>query len=199
MQVSKVYITEKDITKLLLEKGANLKKDFKGYYVCPAHIQPQKIDLNNSNNNMSRIIWNEGEWLGGVDLYFDQYDVVQVETTYKVIIAGGRDFNNYELLCQKVDSILSKKLNTEIIEIVSGMANGADTLGVEYAKKRFLTYSEKPADWVKYGKAAGFKRNAEMASYANACICFWDGKSKGTKHMIDLAKKHNLDLRIIRY
>lgn len=55
------------------------------------------------------------------------------------------------------------------------------------------------ADWDKHGKAAGFKRNTEMAKYADALIAFWDGKSKGTKHMIDTAKSHNLKVRVIAY
>ena len=56
-----------------------------------------------------------------------------------------------------------------------------------------------PADWDKYGKAAGYKRNGEMARNADALIAFWDGKSRGTKHMIDLAKKYDLQARVVMY
>ena len=56
-----------------------------------------------------------------------------------------------------------------------------------------------PADWDKYGKKAGYIRNKEMARAADACVVFWNGQSKGSKHMIDIAKKHGLQLRIIRY
>jgi hypothetical protein len=38
-----------------------------------------------------------------------------------------------------------------------------------------------------------------MAKYADACVAFWDEKSKGTKHMIDLANKYKLEIRIIKY
>ena len=58
---------------------------------------------------------------------------------------------------------------------------------------------EFPADWDKHGKSAGYKRNLEMAENADALIAFWDGESRGTKHMIDIAKEKNLLTRIIRY
>lgn len=115
---------------------------------------------------------------------------------FKVIIAGSRGFSNYKLLEGKLDSLFSKKSN---VEIVSGTARGADKLGEMYAKKRSLPVIQFPADWDKYGKSAGYKRNAQMAQYADACVVFWDGKSRGTKHMIDLAKKQELQIRIFNF
>lgn len=114
----------------------------------------------------------------------------------KVIIAGGRNFNNYEELCKFCDKALSKQ--TEV-EIVSGTANGADKLGERYAKDKGYTIKQFPADWDTYGKSAGYKRNAQMAEYSDALIAFWDKSSKGTKHMIDLAKKTNLKVKIFYY
>ena len=116
---------------------------------------------------------------------------------FKVIIAGGRDFKDYDLLKTKLNKILSN-INTQIV-IVSGKARGADSLGERYANEMGYEVAEFPANWDKYGKRAGYIRNEEMAKYADACVCFWDGKSKGTKHMIDLANKHNLKLRVISY
>jgi hypothetical protein len=115
---------------------------------------------------------------------------------FKVIVAGGRLFNNYSLLKEKLDNLLSNKIN---IEIVSGMAKGADKLGERYAKEKNLGLKYFPAQWDKIGNTAGYVRNIEMAEYADACVCFWDGKSFGTRHMIETAKKHNLKLRIIHY
>ena len=112
----------------------------------------------------------------------------------KVIIAGGRNFNDYENLCQICDKALSKQ--TEI-EIVSGTAKGADKLGEKYANENGYPIKQFPADWDKYGKSAGYKRNEEMAKYADALIAFWDGKSKGTKHMIDLAKRYKLKVKVV--
>lgn len=114
----------------------------------------------------------------------------------RVIIAGGREFNNYELLKEKCDIALSK---TENIEIVSGTANGADKLGEQYAKEKGYTIKQFPADWDRNGKSAGYIRNEEMAMYADAAIIFWDGASKGTKHMIQLAKTYKLKVKLVMY
>lgn len=115
---------------------------------------------------------------------------------FRVIIAGGRDFDDFRTLSEVCMRILQNKEN---VEVVSGMANGADKLGEQFA--RFMGYPIKqfPANWDEIGKSAGYKRNKEMTEYADALIAFWDGNSKGTKHMIDLAKKMNLKVRIHKY
>ena len=118
---------------------------------------------------------------------------------YKIIIAGGRDFMDYNLLKEKTNKILQEKKVTHKIVIISGCARGADTLGLRYASENAFDVEEYPADWDKYGKKAGYMRNVEMAENANALIAFWDGKSKGTKHMIDIATERNLPIRVIRY
>jgi len=114
----------------------------------------------------------------------------------KVIIAGGRDFKNYDLLCQKADKILSRQNE---IEIVSGTAKGADKLGERYAEERGYPVKRFPADWGTHGNRAGYLRNEEMAIYADGLIAFWNEQSRGTKHMIDLAELHKLKVRVITY
>lgn len=114
----------------------------------------------------------------------------------KVIIAGSRDFNDYERLYQFCDRILSKQ---STVQVVSGTARGADRLGEQYAEEKGYEIKYFPANWDKYGKSAGYKRNEEMAKYADALIAFWDDKSKGTKHMINLARNHNLKIAICHY
>ena len=116
----------------------------------------------------------------------------------RLIIAGGRDFNDYGLLKEKLDNLLRNKKD-EPIEIVSGKARGVDTLGERYAKEMGYSIKEFPADWETHGKSAGPIRNKEMGEYATHCVCFWDGKSKGTKNMIEISKKLGLELRIINY
>jgi predicted Rossmann fold nucleotide-binding protein DprA/Smf involved in DNA uptake len=111
----------------------------------------------------------------------------------KVIIAGSRDFNDYEAVKKYADHILS---NQSEIEIVSGGANGVDKLGEQYAKEKGYKLTIFKADWNKYGKSAGPKRNAQMAEYADALIAFWDGESRGTKNMIELAEKHKLKFMV---
>ena len=118
----------------------------------------------------------------------------------KVIIAGTRDFNDYAFLKKNVDYFLQGiNPNNEKIEIVSGNARGADKLGERYAKEHNLPVKLFPANWDKYGKRAGYLRNQEMANYSDVLIAFWDEKSKGTKHMIDIAKKQDLTVIVVGY
>jgi len=114
----------------------------------------------------------------------------------KVIIAGGRDFKDYNKLKDSCDKIL---INQNNIEIVSGTANGADILGERYAQEKGYEVKKFPAKWDEYGKKAGYMRNQEMGEYADGLIAFWDGKSKGTKHMIDIATNKGLKVRVISY
>jgi len=115
----------------------------------------------------------------------------------KVIIAGGRDFCKKDLL---IDTLrYFQKEYGDIAEVVCGMAPGADTLGRLWAEFMEIPVKEFPADWDKNGKAAGPIRNKQMAEYADALIAFWDGKSKGTKNMIDQATKQKLRVVIIDY
>ena len=79
------------------------------------------------------------------------------------------------------------------------MASGADSLAIKYAEEKGYKVKEFPADWDWHGKSAGYIRNKQMAQYATHLIAFWDGYSKGTKHMIDLARKEGLKVRVIMY
>lgn len=115
----------------------------------------------------------------------------------RLIIAGGRDFNNYSLLKETVNKFLTD-YNDEPC-IICGKAKGVDTLGERFAKEQGYKIKYFPADWNTYGKSAGFVRNIEMAENATSLIAFWDGKSSGTKHMIETAKKYNLKILIQRY
>jgi hypothetical protein len=115
--------------------------------------------------------------------------------TIRVIVAGGRDFFDYTLLEKKLDKMFSEKN----VIVVSGMAKGADSLGERYAREHNLLISHFPALWQQHGNRAGFIRNEEMAKYADACVCFWDGLSVGTEHMIETAKRMNLKLRVVNY
>jgi len=117
-------------------------------------------------------------------------------TYMKVIIAGGRNFKDYNFLKNKCNFFMK---NLKNIEIISGMANGADKLGLQYASENNLPVTEFPADWKKFGKRAAYIRNRQMAVYADALIAFWDGTSRGTKMMIELAEQHNLKVRVVYY
>lgn len=108
----------------------------------------------------------------------------------KTIIAGSRDFNNYDKVCEVCSQY-------DITEVVSGGARGADLLGERYAQEHSITLKVFPAEWDKYGKSAGYRRNEQMAAYAEQLIAFWDGCSHGTKHMIDFARQLKLNVVVI--
>ena len=113
----------------------------------------------------------------------------------KVIIAGSRSFNDYEKLCSTCNFLLS---NTNDIEIVSGGARGADKLGEQYANSKSYPIKQFLANW-ELGKSAGYKRNIDMANYADALIAFWDGESRGTLSSINLAEKYKKSCLTIRF
>ena len=103
---------------------------------------------------------------------------------------GSRSFNDCVLLEQELNKLFNE--NEEFagkeIKIISGMALGADTLAVDYADNHKLTKILFPANWKRYSRVAGFLRNEDMLSLATHLIAFWDGKSNGTRYMIEIAK-----------
>lgn len=125
------------------------------------------------------------------------YDMIK----YRVIIAGGRDYD-WRRGVHQCNMILKRLCNDDRsqVELVTGTAKGADQIPYQLTDKYWYSPpTEFPADWDKHGKAAGYLRNKEMAHHATHLIAFWDGKSKGTKHMIDLAKNCGLKVKIIKY
>jgi hypothetical protein len=94
---------------------------------------------------------------------------------------------------------LLRSRSADEVEIVWGEAPGADSLGKKYAIEKGMSVASFPADWDGHGRAAGPIRNGQMADYATHCVCFWDGRSKGTKNMINQAKQRNLHLKIVQY
>ena len=111
----------------------------------------------------------------------------------RTIIAGSRSCNNYSELLEAIAS-----LPWTPTVVLSGTARGVDRLGERWANENRVPLEEYPADWNRYGRSAGYRRNAEMAQKADALLALWDGKSKGTGHMIRLAEKFGLKLHIWR-
>ncbi len=116
----------------------------------------------------------------------------------KIIIAGTRNFTDKHLLFCQMDFLIAK-LALQYFSVVSGTAEGADKIGEEWAEERKLACERFPPDWNKHGKAAGPIRNAQMADAADMCVVFWDGKSKGTKNMIETALSKGLLVKVIKY
>ncbi len=105
----------------------------------------------------------------------------------RVIIAGSRGINDYAKICDAV-----QQSGFLISQILSGMAQGVDSLAVRYATENGLPCEHFPAEWRKWARSAGYRRNTQMAQHADALIAVWDGKSPGTKHMIDVARARGL-------
>lgn len=112
----------------------------------------------------------------------------------KLAVIGSRTFDNYQLLCSSIDK-LRRKYNIDTI--VSGGAKGADSMGIMYAENNGLCWKEHLPNWELYGKSAGFRRNHDIINDADLVIAFWDGKSRGTKHSIDLASDQNKEVLVI--
>jgi hypothetical protein len=102
----------------------------------------------------------------------------------KVIVAGSRSITDYFEV--KLAILLS---GFEITEVFSGDARGVDKLGEMWAKDSKIPIQKFPADWERYGRAAGFRRNRQMARAADALIAIWDGSSRGTADMIRQMEK----------
>lgn len=114
----------------------------------------------------------------------------------RIVIAGCRNYNNYNQAKAYIDECICKIKNDYILIFISGGCNGADVLGEKYAKEKGYMIERYPAEWNKYGRAAGPIRNMKMAAISDYVICFWDGKSRGTKSMIEYARKLNKPIRI---
>lgn len=111
----------------------------------------------------------------------------------KVIIAGSRTLRSISLIEKAV-----KASGFQITEVVSGAAKGIDELGEKWAQDNGIPFKRFRADWTFHGKAAGPIRNKKMAEYAEGLIAIWDGRSPGTRNMIEEAKKNPLKIYIYR-
>ena len=110
----------------------------------------------------------------------------------KVIVAGSRSIKNYDLVEKAI-----KDSGFYITEILSGCAGGVDEIGEQYAARHGIPVIHFEPNWGTYGKGAGMIRNEEMAKVADALIAVWNGKSVGTKNMIERAKKKGIQVKVV--
>lgn len=106
----------------------------------------------------------------------------------RLAIVGSRTFEDYDLARDVLDGVAMVS-GYEYVEMVSGGARGADTIGERYADERGIPKRIFPAEWKKYGRRAGFIRNVDIIDNCDVCVCFWDGESHGTKHDIELCQE----------
>lgn len=114
----------------------------------------------------------------------------------KLIVAGSRTFDNQRLASEYIGNIC---LVEDCKEIVSGGANGADSIGELEALNRGIKVVKFLPDWDIHGKAAGPIRNRQMAEYADAALVFWDTKSKGSADMIKQMLKLHKPVLIVPF
>jgi len=132
----------------------------------------------------------------------------------KVIVAGGRNFNDRNLMCNELEKLVLNKFLTVNLELICGMAKGADLLAKSVFENNGMTVHERPADWKnlnvpkcvigtnqygQYNKLAGMNRNHSMGDEADVLVAFWDGKSTGTKDMIDYMQSLNKPVHVVKY
>lgn len=115
---------------------------------------------------------------------------------FRLIVAGSRRFASYQSVKMVLDKMLAQKKETHRIIIVSGAAQGPDTLGRAYALENGYRIEMYEPEWDAVGRSAGYRRNEEMGRVSDALLAFWDLKSQGTKHMIEWMHKAGKPVRI---
>ena len=93
-------------------------------------------------------------------------------------------------------SDLGKYLPENTTEIVSGGAKGVDTSAREYAKSNGIKLTEFLPEYTRFGRSAPLKRNISIIEYADIVLAFWDGKSRGTKFVIDNCRRLGVEVRV---
>ena len=124
----------------------------------------------------------------------DAEEKADEDKEYRVVVAGSRNFKDYDRLAAELDMFLVGKKN---ITIVSGTARGADRMGEQYASEHGYKIDQFPAEWGKYHQGAGPIRNLQMVKTADAVVAFWDNESSGTKNIIDCARQENIPYKVI--
>jgi predicted Rossmann fold nucleotide-binding protein DprA/Smf involved in DNA uptake len=109
----------------------------------------------------------------------------------KLAVVGSRSFNDYDLLSSTISQLV------DVSCIVSGGAQGADSLGERYANENGIAFQVFLPDWKKHGRSAGIQRNLQILENSDAVVAFWDGKSKGTRHTIETARKMGKHVQVI--
>ncbi len=116
----------------------------------------------------------------------------------RIIIAGNRHYSDYDEAKRFVEKCLKQIGEADTVIVMSGACRGADRLGELMAREKGWKCELYPAEWEKYGKSAGPRRNKVMVELCDAVICFWDGKSKGTASLIRFAKESKKPLFIMK-
>ena len=156
---------------------------------CPHFVAPCEFDISQAPKCPIGEVTEESFYTTSLNEFFS-------------LIVGSRSFTDYHKFYSIMETLLQKKRDEgKEIFIVSGGANGTDSMAERYAKEKSYRLYVVKADWSK-GKKAGFLRNEEMHRFISeqkerGCVAFWDGKSPGTAQSFELAKKYNNQIRKI--
>lgn len=146
-----------------------------------------------------------------------QEELEELDPIEDIIVAGGRDFNNYDLLADVIEYCVSMGFISDDATLICGEAKGADTQAKMFWEDAGLSIASYPAKWddisglnepvqigvhpdgKKYNKLAGTNRNGRMSAVGKGLIAFWDGKSSGTRDMIERMLRADLPVYICLY
>lgn len=201
-----------------LGRQVNLRADWEQIKVdCMKSIVKAKFDQNRilklrlislkeciiEDNTWNDTFWGVCNGIGDNVLGKILMDLRDYYNPFYCLVVGSRNFDNYELMRGILDYLLQNK---KYVVIVSGGAKGADSLAERYANEHNYRLKVFPANWDKYGKSAGYKRNEQMHLYISApsdkdrgVVAFWDGSSKGTAHNFELSLKYDNPIKIYNY
>jgi hypothetical protein len=113
----------------------------------------------------------------------------------KLAIVGSRTVSDLQLVYDEADEIHAV---TPVTELISGGAQGADSLGESWAKSRGIPIRHLIPDWKKHGRGAGIMRNTDIVKQADQVIAFWDGTSRGTQDTMRKAKKASKLVKVVQ-
>lgn len=116
-----------------------------------------------------------------------------------VVVFGSRSFTDEVKMAEVIDNLYNSGWIEPEVAWISGMARGADITAANLLKRANQTLYEMPADWDRYGRSAGYRRNVDMATSSTKGICFWDGESRGTKHMLNTLGLMGKPVHLVRY
>ena len=116
----------------------------------------------------------------------------------KIVVGGCRDFFDYPVVSYHLDTLLKQYDPADTIVFLSGHCSGVDQLVERYAIEHAHSLILFPAEWERYGRAAGPIRNKSMVESSDQVVAFWDGKSRGTASLIGYARKLGKPITIVK-
>lgn len=132
----------------------------------------------------------------GRTLTIDGKEVSTADYDVRLVVAGSRGYHDYQSFSRIISAVYTF-FNQPVLFISGDAKSGGDALIIQWCEEQEILCAKFPADWDGLGKRAGYVRNAEMAAVATHLIAFWDGVSKGTKHMIDICQAKGLLVHVV--